>query len=148
MPSSFPALVPSRRRGTQHLLRLKLRVAKCERDDARGLETHSGPHTGLLMTSDVAAAHPLSPGSGEGQRIEGTRMHGEGRERPSHQPRSLPDPWLMIDGSWRSCGARVDPIVCELGPDWLELDVWLARSPPRDAARNFSIEKTVPRDSM
>jgi len=36
----------------------------------------------------------------------------------------------------------------ELGPDGLELDVWLTRSLPRYAARNFSIEKTVPRDSM
>jgi hypothetical protein len=47
----------------------------------RGLETHSGPHTGLLMTSDVAArrmAHPLSSGSGEGQPILETRVHGGG----------------------------------------------------------------------
>ena len=46
------------------------------------------------------------------------------------------------------CGARVVTIGDELGPDGLELDVWLARSLPRYAARNFSIEKTVPRDSM
>ena len=47
------------------------------------------------------------------------------------------------------CGARVVTIGDELGPDvWLELDVWLARSLPRYAARNFSIEKTVPRDNM
>ena len=38
--------------------------------DSRGLETHSGPHTGLLMTSDVAHARPLSPDSGEGPRLE------------------------------------------------------------------------------
>jgi hypothetical protein len=44
---------------------------ECEsRRDPYGLETHSGPHTGLLMTSDVAGARPLSPGSGEGPRIE------------------------------------------------------------------------------
>ena len=54
----------------------------------------------------------------------------------------------MIVGSWRSAGARVVTIGDELGPDWLELDVWLARSLPRYAARNFSIEKTVPRESM
>ena len=36
----------------------------------------------------------------------------------------------------------------ELGPKWLELAGWLARSLPRYAARNFSIEKTVSRDSM
>jgi hypothetical protein len=46
------------------------------------------------------------------------------------------------------CGARVVTIGDELGPDWLELDVWLAHSLPRYAARNFSIEKTVPRESM
>ena len=45
-------------------------------------------------------------------------------------------------------GARIVTIVDELGPDWLELGVWLARSLLRYAARNFSIEKTVPRDSM
>src|SRR5438128_10814 len=45
-------------------------------------------------------------------------------------------------------GARVVTIGDELGPTWLELDVWLARPLPRYAARNFSIEKTVPRESM
>ena len=54
----------------------------------------------------------------------------------------------MIVGSWRFCGARVVTISDELGSRWLELDVWLARSLPRYAARNFSIEKTVPRESM
>jgi len=46
------------------------------------------------------------------------------------------------------CGARVVTIGDELGPDRLELGVWLTRSLPRYAARNFSIENTVPRDSM
>jgi hypothetical protein len=36
----------------------------------------------------------------------------------------------------------------ELGPAWLELDVWLTRSLLGYAARNFSSENTVPRDSM
>ena len=45
-------------------------------------------------------------------------------------------------------GVRMPRDLSELGPDWLELDVWLARSLFRYAARNFSIEKTVPRDSM
>lgn len=53
----------------------------------------------------------------------------------------------MIDGSGRlmahACGAIVTSSV-----PWLELGVWLARSLPGYAARNFSIEKTVPRDSM
>ena len=72
------------------------RVAKCESGDSRGLETQSGPHTGLLMTSDVARARPLSPGSGEGQRIPRTPGAWRRRERASHQTRSLPDLWLMI----------------------------------------------------
>ena len=68
---------PAVRRRTQHLSRLSLRVAKGRsRGDSCGLETHSGPHAGLLMTSDVACARPLSPGSGEGQPIPGTRVHG------------------------------------------------------------------------
>ena len=36
----------------------------------------------------------------------------------------------------------------ELGPDRLELDVWLARALLRYAARNFSMENTVRRASM
>ena len=46
------------------------------------------------------------------------------------------------------CGARDGAIVASSVPTWLELDVWLARSLLRYVARNFSIEKTVPRDSM
>jgi hypothetical protein len=53
------------------------------------------------------------------------------------------DRWLVaLDG------ARVVTIGDELGSERLELDVWLARSLPCYAARNFSIEKTVPRESM
>ena len=113
---------------------------------SRGLETHSVPHAGLLMTSDVACARPLSPGSGEGQPIQ-ERVCAAGRERASHQTRSLPDLWLLIAAHGALRRTR--------GHDrwrarsrWLELGVWLTRSLPRYAARNFSIEKTVPRDSM
>ena len=54
-----------------------------------------------------------------------------------------PDRWrVALDG------ARVITIGDELGLTWLELGVWLTRSLPRYAARNFSIEKTVSRDSM
>jgi len=73
------------------------------------------------------------------------RLCDAGRERVSHQTRSRPDRWLMVDGSGR--GARVLGDRRELGP--------VARVrrrahplPSRYAARNFSIEKTVPRDSM
>jgi hypothetical protein len=67
--------------------------------DPRGLETHSGPHTGLLMTSDVAEARPLSPGSGEERRIPCTRLrHEEESEGPIIRAR-LPDLWLMIESS-------------------------------------------------
>ena len=46
------------------------------------------------------------------------------------------------------CGARDGAIVASSVPTWLELDVWLTRSLLRYAPRNFSIEHTVPRDSM
>ena len=53
---------------------LGLRMANGGRQrTARGLETQSYPRPGLLMTSDVAAARPSSPGSGEGRRIERVR---------------------------------------------------------------------------
>ena len=39
-------------------------------------------------------------------------------------------------------------IVASSVPTWLALGVWLTRSLPRYAARNFSIEKTVLRDSI
>jgi hypothetical protein len=45
-------------------------------------------------------------------------------------------------------GIRVRCDLSELGLSWLELDVWLARSLLRYAARNFSIENTVLRDNM
>jgi hypothetical protein len=45
-------------------------------------------------------------------------------------------------------GVRVQGDLDELGPNWLELDAWLTRSLRRYAARNFTIENTVPRDSM
>jgi hypothetical protein len=45
-------------------------------------------------------------------------------------------------------GVRVQRDLCELGPAWLELAVWLAHSLRRYAARNRSMENTVSRDSM
>ena len=65
----------------------------------------------------------------------------------SHQTCSLPDLWLMIGGSWHSAAHAWSRSVTS-SVTWLELDVWLARSLPCYAARNFSIEKTVPRESM
>jgi hypothetical protein len=52
------------------------------------------------MTSDVAGARPLSPGSGKGQRI--LRTHGREESGRPIIARALPDLWLMIDGSSRS----------------------------------------------
>ena len=54
----------------------------------------------------------------------------------------------MIDGSWRSAAHACGAIVGSSVASWLELDVWLARSLLRYAARNFSIENTVRRDNM
>ena len=99
------------------------------------------------MTSDVACARPLSPGSGEGQPIPGTRVRGGGESGRPIIGGSLPDVWLLIVGSWRLAAHAWSRSVTSSVP-WLALDVWLARSLPRYAARNFSIEKTVPRDSM
>jgi hypothetical protein len=57
------------------------------RRDPRGLETHAGPRTGLLMTSNVAGTRPLSPGSGEGQRHLRTRCVSEESGRPVKRAR-------------------------------------------------------------
>ena len=54
----------------------------------------------------------------------------------------------MIVGSWRSTAHAWSRSVTSSVLTWLALGVWLARALPRYAARNFSIEKTVPRDSM
>ena len=59
----------------------------------------------------------------------------------------LPDLWLLIDGS-DAHGGRVQRDLDELGHDWLELADWLTSSLRRYAARNFSSEKTVLRDSI
>jgi hypothetical protein len=97
------------------------------------------------MTSDVADARPLSPGSGEEQHLENTVCRA-GRERVSHQTLSLPDWWLLIGGSGAR-GARVLGDLGELGP---VARVRRLAHPLSScyAARNFSIEKTVPRESM
>ena len=59
----------------------------------------------------------MSPGSGEGQPIPGTRVRGgEESGRPINRS-SLPDPWLLIVGSVALDGARVVTIGDELGPD-------------------------------
>jgi hypothetical protein len=68
----------------------------------------------------------------------------------SHQTSSLPDHWLLIVGPVPLDGARVVTIGDELGPDVARVRR-LAHplpSPLRYAARNFSMEKTVPRNSM
>ena len=113
--SSFPDLVCAHWRSAQHLLRLKLRVAECERAGARGRETQSYPHTGLLMTGDVTEVRPLSPGSGKGPRHTGTRDR-RGEERvdvPSTARAARPE---VHDRAWRS-SARLGAIAGELGPD-------------------------------
>ena len=76
----------SRCDGTQHLLRLSLRVAEGADARPRGLETQSCPCTGLLMTGDVTMVRPLSPGSGKGPRQTGPRGAAR-RGWASHHPR-------------------------------------------------------------
>jgi len=74
-------------------------------------------------------------------------VDGAGRERASPQTRSLPDLRLTIDGSGALGGACVQRDLSEFGPVARVRRV--ARPlPSRYAARNFSGEKTVPRDSM
>jgi hypothetical protein len=127
-------------------LRLRLRGAKREGDS--GLAASKlirVPRTGLLMTSDVAGARPLSPGSGEGRRIPDhvARQRADVPSSRRAAGRLAPDrPLGTLDGVRVQCDLR------ELGPAWLELDVWLVRSLFRYAARNLSIENTVRRDSM
>jgi hypothetical protein len=120
-------------------------VAECARASARGLETQSCPRTGLLMTGDVTEVRPLSPGSGEGPRQVG-RARRRGEERgTSHQTHALPDLWFLIargGGPHGSAQSLVNSV-----PTARVRRV--AHSPsPRYAARNFSIEKTVPLASM
>jgi len=98
------------------------------------------------MTSDVGEAASVIARLGKG-----AASHGPRREEESGRPinrSGLPDPWLTIDGSGRSDDVRVQRDLRELGPAWLELDVWLARSLRPYAARNLSMVKTVRRDSM
>jgi hypothetical protein len=102
------------------------------------------PHTGLLMTSDVAGARPLSPGSGEG-RPRSTPRGDEESGRPIK--RRVAGPSAHDRGAVTLGGVRVQCDLHELGRVRLELDVWLARSLRRYAARNCSIENTVRRDS-
>jgi hypothetical protein len=54
----------------------------------------------------------------------------------------------MIDGPARSMAYACCAIAGSSVLSWLELDVWLAHSLLRYAARNLSIENTVLRDSM
>jgi hypothetical protein len=99
------------------------------------------------MTSDVAGARSLSPGAGEGQRLWWTRVW-RSSERASHHTRALPALWPTLDGSERSTAYACRAIATSSVPTWLELDIWLARSLLRYAARNLSMENTVPRDNM
>ena len=74
-------------------------------------------------------------------------MHGEEESGRPIIRGSLSDLWLLIMGPWRSTAHAWSRSMTSSVP-WLELGVWLTRSLPRYAARNFSIEKTVSRNSM
>jgi len=148
VPSSFPAQAHHHHAGVDPTpIEAHASHREARRSwDPRGLETHSGPRTGLLMTSDVAHARPLSPGSGEGRRLQGTSLRR--RKRAGVPSNALAAGPMAHDRRLGALGgARVLGDRRELGP--------VARVrrlahllPSRYAARNFSIEKTVPRDSM
>ena len=115
--------------------------------DPRGLETHSGPRTGLLMTSDVAGARPLSPGSGEERRIPCTRLRHE--EESGCPIKRACCRTLAHDRDAQRVRRHLQSVRSQRARSpWLELGVWLTRSLPRYAVRNFSIENTVRRDTM
>jgi hypothetical protein len=97
------------------------------------------------MTSDIAGARPLSPGSGEGRP---SRHTWPSRERVSHHRARAAGPVAHDRRLGTLSGVRVPRDLDELGPTWLELDVWLTRSLLRYAARKRSMENTVPRDRM
>ena len=82
---------------------------------------------------------------GEGAAHSGTRA-----EKRADVPSTARAAGPVADDRWlvTLSGVCVRRDLRELGPDWLEFDVWLARSLLRYAARNRSIENTVPRDSM
>ena len=117
--------------------------------DSRGLETQSCPRTGLLMTSDVADGASVVSRLGGGashREARRARRSGESVGVPSTRRAAGPVAPDRGRGARRRTRGRRSATNSVLTR--LELDVWLTRSLPRYAARNFSIEKTVPRDSM
>jgi hypothetical protein len=138
---------PHRGSRTQHLLRLRLRGSEARGSwDPCGLETHSDPRTGLLMTSDVAHARPLSPGSGKGQRLRRTLLRGKKRAGvPSNALAAGPVAHDRRLGALD--GARVLRDLHELGPVARVRRLAHPLS-SRYAARNRSLENTVRCDSI
>ena len=63
----------------------------------------------------------------------------------SHHSTALPDPWFLITlaGGPATMRSLTNSVL-----ERLALDVWLIPPSLRYAARNFSIENTVSRDSM
>ncbi len=113
--SSFPDLAPRQRRGTQHLVRLRLRRGGVRARERSRPRNSVVPSYRPLQWGDVAEARPLSPGSGEGPRQAGTRNR-RGEERvgvPSTARAAGP---VVPDHASR-CHARMGAIVDELGPD-------------------------------
>src|SRR2546427_11175952 len=95
------------------------------------------------MTSDVAVWRVRClQARGRGRALS-ERDESSGREPASHQPISLPDLWLMIDGLAALWGARVCTISASSVP-WLELD-GLAHRLSSPLASALRVEKLLHR---
>ncbi len=130
--------------GTQHLLRLDLRLAEGTDGRPCDLETQSCPCTGLLMTGDVTMGASVVSRLGEGAAANGAAQCSEARVSVSSSAGAA---GRGVDDHGSARGARRHDRH-GLSPAWLHLDVWFVPPSPRYAARNLSIENVVWRASM
>ena len=115
------------------------------RERARGRETQSCPRTGLLNQATSPKRVRYLQARGRGRVKQEREIVVARRGRVSHHSNALPDPWFLITPCRRT---REDVITDERGPRTARVRRLAHPPSPRDAARNLSIEKTVPRDNM